>query len=957
MRIFSCAVTVCVAGVMMIGLPGTSSLQISAASAQASVQPIEFQRETLPNGLRVIYAPMENAPVVHVRVLYHVGARDERPDRQGFAHMFEHMMFRGSQHVASEQHMKLINSVGGISNAFTSFDQTTYINTVPTNHLEMALWLEADRLASFKVSKPVLETEREVVKEEWRLRYANQPYGTMFQDLFALAFTTHNYRWMPIGDMDQLAQSQPQELQDFHDTFYVPNNACLIIAGQFDVEAARTWVRDYYGWIPAGPAIERSTRPEPEQTEERTKIVYRPQVPVTRISLAYKSPDYRHDDHLALEVLTSILGSGRSSRLYMSLVGGDAPIAAGASMGNYQLQDPSLVVGSIAMLPGKDPDEALARFTAEIDRVIKEGVTPEELNKARTLLKVQLIQQRQTAESVASVLGEEEVFGGDATRANQVFERLERLTPADIQKVAERYLKTSTRTVVQYRPGNPPEAAPGTPAAPAQSSVPADESRAKPVAFLESPPASSTETTVVSQRNNVFPDTYPKAPPMSDEVISRPFNKGVVSDVRGVQVITLSDDRLPVVSMSLVMRGGGHSIPPEKTGLASMVAQLLSRGAGGMTAQQIADDLEGRGISIGVSDDGDITRASAFAITEQLDHAVDRFITILRSPDFPENEFMRLRQQAMAGLMQELSNPGSVADRKLDEIVYGPHPYANSTSLASIQTITPNDVRGYYQSIYSPKDAILIFSGAITQERANQLAEKILDGWETTARPVVDYRLPETPSNRRIILVENPRGQQAAIRMGVLAYDLANEDRFAGSVAGQILSSGIDSRLNRVLRAEKGLTYGSYGYFRPARKGGAFELNIDTKPESVKEAVESAFEVLETMRRDPVTSEELSIAKRRVAGMMVLETQTVQQQAGRRLDTILNDYPIDYYDNYASLIAQVEASQVREVMERYVTPDRMTIVVVAPPETADQLAAFGEVVRVQMPLAAQMPQP
>jgi zinc protease len=219
-----------------------------------AAQPIAFERETLPNGLRVIYAPMNNAPVVHVRVLYHVGSKDEAADRQGFAHMFEHMMFRGSEHVPSEQHMKLIQKVGGVSNAFTSFDQTTYVNTVPNNQLEMALWLEADRMASFKVGDDVLATERNVVKEEWRLRYANQPFGAMSQDLFGLAFKTHNYKWLPIGDMDQLAMAQTSELQDFHDRFYTPNNACLVVAGQFDVGQAKRWVRDYYAWIKPGPA-------------------------------------------------------------------------------------------------------------------------------------------------------------------------------------------------------------------------------------------------------------------------------------------------------------------------------------------------------------------------------------------------------------------------------------------------------------------------------------------------------------------------------------------------------------------------------------------------------------------------------------------------------------------------------------------------------------------------------
>src|SRR5438045_6768849 len=214
--------------------------------------PVEFTQETLDNGLRVIYAPLHQAPVVHVRVLYHVGSRDERPDRQGFAHMFEHMMFRGSAHVKPEEHMKLINTVGGNSNAFTSFDQTVYVNTIPANSTEMALYLEADRMASFKVNAEIYKTERKVVAEEWRIRQ-NRPYGTEFDDFLKNAYTTHSYRWTPIGNMDHLKAAEVSELQDFFNTYYLPNNAILVITGDIDVPKTKELAAKYFGWIPPGP--------------------------------------------------------------------------------------------------------------------------------------------------------------------------------------------------------------------------------------------------------------------------------------------------------------------------------------------------------------------------------------------------------------------------------------------------------------------------------------------------------------------------------------------------------------------------------------------------------------------------------------------------------------------------------------------------------------------------------
>src|SRR4051812_15528218 len=262
---------------------------------------IPFTTDTLDNGLKVIYVPLHQAPVVHVRVLYHVGSRDERPDRQGFAHMFEHMMFRGSAHVPPEEHMKLIGMVGGSSNAFTSFDETVYVNTIPSNHLEMALYLEADRMASFKVSEDIYKTERKVVAEEWRMGQ-NRPYGTMYEDFLKHAFVAHSYRWTPIGRMEHLQAAAVNELQDFFNTYYVPNNAILIISGDFQPDEAKTMVKKYFGWIPTGKAVTRDIPKEPEQTEMRNAVT--PQrVPLPNIMLGFKTPDYKSDDHYPLALL------------------------------------------------------------------------------------------------------------------------------------------------------------------------------------------------------------------------------------------------------------------------------------------------------------------------------------------------------------------------------------------------------------------------------------------------------------------------------------------------------------------------------------------------------------------------------------------------------------------------------------------------------------------------------
>src|SRR5688572_26698681 len=344
-----------------------------AARPATAVQPIEFEQETLPNGLRVIYSPLRQAPVVHVRVLYHVGSRDERPDRQGFAHMFEHMMFRGSAHVKPEEHMKLIGVVGGNSNAFTSFDQTVYVNTLPSNHLEMALYLEADRMASFKVSEDIYKTERKVVAEEWRIRQ-NRPYGTMYENFLKNAFTKHSYRWTPIGNMDHLRAAEVAELQDFFNTYYLPNNAILVVAGDIDVARTRAMVKKYYGWIPAGPKVERSIPREPEQAEPR-RVTVPDRVPLPAVLLGYHVPDYKSDDHYALSVLSTILSGGRSARLDKLLVYNDKPQAVSVGVSHMQLEDVGVLGVSATVMQGRDAGQVEKTLAVAIAEVVEKGVT------------------------------------------------------------------------------------------------------------------------------------------------------------------------------------------------------------------------------------------------------------------------------------------------------------------------------------------------------------------------------------------------------------------------------------------------------------------------------------------------------------------------------------------------------------------------------------------------------
>jgi zinc protease len=906
-------------------------------------EPIDFTAETLPNGLQVIYAPMHNAPVVHVRVLYHVGSRDERPDRQGFAHMFEHMMFRGSAHVPPEEHMKLIGEVGGISNAFTDYDQTTYHDTIPSQHTQMALYLEADRMASFKVSDEIFKTERKVVSEEWRLRNANPPYGQLFQDFAKTAYTNHSYRWTPIGDMDQLRMAKSSELQEFFNKYYVPNNACLIIAGDIDPAQTKDWVHQYFGWIPKGPDIVRDIAQEPDQTATR-HLTVKKFVPLPRIVMGYKTTTYTSDDHYALSLLGDILGGGRTSRLEKELVDSETPLCISADAGDQQQEDLSIFLITAAVLPGRSPAMVEKIMQDAAAQMAEKPVTAEELDRVKTQERVGIIRDRETCTQVATALGDAAVFGHDANRVNTDLTKLDAVTPEMIQAAAKKYLTPDRLTIVEYVPDplNRAGRAAATQAAATQA--------AKATLLAQAPVVQSDQP--IEPRVTAFPPGYPEHPPINDAHQKAVYDKGDEMTVDGIKVIVLRDARLPLVNWSLIMRRGGDSVPNGKEGLAGVTASLLRHGCGNLDYEAFSEDLDSRGITLDASDAGDTTRLTGSCTTDQFDHAMERSRQMLLQPTLLESEFEKLKQQTLGELMQSLANPGTVATRELNAAIFGDStPQGRADSPKSIQSISLDDVNKFYQSVYHPDDAMLVFSGDITPQQGKVAAEKLIANWKPAGSLAsVDYTMPQPSQSRRIVLVDNPEGKQSSIRIGTRAYDIHSDDKFPGFLAGAILSYGIDSRLNKYVRAEKGYTYGVYGLFAPMRHDGNFNVTVDTNPDTTAPCIEAVFKVLNDFIAGGVTNEELTEAQRRVAGGMVMDMQTIAQQATRRADIVLNDYPLDYFDQLPVRLGAVTTDEVRDVVRKYVKPDDMTIVVVGPAQQIkSQLEALGPVDVMPMP--------
>lgn len=428
-----------------------SLLALTGITATAQQSAIKFTEYDLPNGLHVIMHEDHATPIVSVSVMYHVGSKNEDPKRTGFAHFFEHLLFEGTANIDRGEYMKLIQSNGGVLNANTSHDRTYYYEVLPSSQLEMGLWMEAERMLHAKIDSTGIETQRKVVKEEKKERYDNSPYGQMNNVVFENAYTKHPYNWSPIGKEQYIDEASYSEFIDFYKTFYVPENAVLVLAGDFNPEQAKQWIEKYYGSIPKGTKpIPRPTEKEPAQTAEK-RVTFYDNVQLPGVVLAYHAPAMGDDDFYALSMVSQLLSQGASSRFQKQIVDkGEKAVQVGAS--SIPLEDPGLVfmVGIAAY--GVGPDELEKAMTKEIDKVKSSGVTADEFKKLQNQAENDVVMQNSRLSGIAENLASNYTYFRNTNLINTELEKYKKVTPDDLKRVANKYLTKENRVVVQYLP-------------------------------------------------------------------------------------------------------------------------------------------------------------------------------------------------------------------------------------------------------------------------------------------------------------------------------------------------------------------------------------------------------------------------------------------------------------------------------------------------------------------------
>ena len=808
--------------------------------ASKNLPRVSFEKYTLSNGLQVILHIDRKLPVVHVNHWFHVGSKVERPGRTGFAHLFEHLMFEGSEN-APGGYFKYIEQAGGNLreggvNGTTSYDRTNYFATVPSGNLEYVLWLESDRIATLAdaLTRENFENQREVVRNERRQTTENQPYGRWFELVNEHLYPGgHPYSWPIIGRHEDLEAATVDEVAEFFRTYYTPNNLSLVIAGDFDEDHARDRVAHYYGEMESGPLVDRQRRWVPSLSEQKIMEVT-DRVPQARIHMIWPAPARFEAEETSLDAAAAVLGDGLSSRLEKLLVY-DRRLCTEVSTFNYA-QEISGLFGVIATVrPGGDVLEVEGLVMEEIARLAASGPTRDEVERARTVWEYQYVS------SLERIGG----FGGKADRLNESntykndpgffhveHDRFRELTGSKIAETAERWLVSRHGLLLRYYPD--------------ELSKVVDQGAA---------PAAADETLDRARVPALGKDT--------------PFQTPTVHEGRlnnGLEVLVVEHHDLPKVAVSLNVKTGSVHDPPERAGASQLMLQTMDKGTRSHGALAIDEALSRLGTVIRKSMYLESARLGLDVLTENLSPAMALFAEVVRNPLFPEEELERERHHHLDNLAQQASHPQSLAQRVCPMLVFGAdHPYGRPVQgyVSTVADATRYDIARSYEENWRPDQSALVFVGDITYDQAMKLAENRFGSWRGDVRPAktVPDLSPERKANR-IYLIDRPDAPQTVVCQFIEAPGRDTPDYYALRLVDAVWGGGFQSRLNLNLREEKGYTYGVSTALGLLGAAGYWKAQTSIQADKTGEVVLELMSEMEGLAGErPVGEEELEEAR------------------------------------------------------------------------------------------------
>ncbi len=952
-----------------------AAILLSASAAIAADDGIV--RGWLPNGLKVIMKEVHTAPVVTFQVWYYVGSRNEHDGVTGASHLLEHMLFKGTPTLPKGEIPRLLNRVGARSNAFTSYDYTCCWETLASEHLELAMRIESDRMVNSLIDDAERQAEMTVVRSELE-GGENNPRRVLNVQVQAAAFQSHAYQRPIIGWRSDVEGMSTDTLRAYYKTHYMPNNAVVVIVGDFDVAEAMGLIKTYFGPLPPGKLPPKVITTEPVQRGER-RVRARREGTTWYVQIAYHGPRLIDEDTYAMDILDAILSSGRASRLYQALV--EKQLATSAGCGSWTPKDPGLfeLYATVRQeVPVAKVEDALLE---QVELIKSAPPTADELERVKNQIEAAFIFEKDSVTAQANSLGAHQILSS-YEYVNTYVDKVRQVTADDVQRVARKYLTQDNRTVGIFEPIPPaessvPPSAPGAggpaprwrfhdalwsgPKATAVFPVRhawgpsrlVEERTAWQLALRSGPlrgagavphwhphqPATYGPHVLHQTGASVAPSTLLAKTPANKTLPHRAAPTRTVLP-NGMVVIIQENHANTTIAVRGHLHTGSVFDPPEKPGLAGFTSALLSRGTKRRTSLQLAEATESVGASVSIGGGRPATtNFGGSCLTKHFDILLDVLSDELRHPSFPEEEVEKLRNRALARLQQSLESTGARAGRAFLRHVFPEgHPYRPAgfeEQVKVMQALKRQDVVDFYKKHYGPDTAVIIIVGDVETNDASAKVKRYFGDWKAAGR-TREVHIPDAALQTKIVRKVIPMmdKSEADIILGHWGgVKRTDPDFYAVTVMNFILGGDVTtSRLGAKVRDEMGLAYGVWCYSRTYRGRADWRMVLGVNPKNVDTAISAGLDVIKRFKAEGPTKAELDDALAYITGSYPVALETNHAVAGELLLAEYYDLGLDFIDRHNKLYRQVTLAQVREVAQKYLHPDAYTLVIAGPYE-------------------------
>ena len=891
---------------------------------------IDFEKYTLANGLDVILHTDASDPIVSVAIQYHVGSNREKPGRTGFAHLFEHMMFQQSENVGQDQFFKKIQAAGGTLNGGTNSDGTVYYEIVPKNALEMALWLESDRMGYLinTVTQSAFANQQNVVQNEKRQGVDNRPYGhnswVLDKNLYPAG---HPYNWQVIGEMEDLFNATVEDVKEFHGTFYRPNNATLVVAGDIEMEEARQLVEKYFGEIPGGAPMQ-DMDPILVSLDETKKLYHEDNFAKTpRLTMAWPTVEQYSKDAYALNFLGELLSSGKKAPMYRILVK-DKKLTSRASAYNRSRE----LAGSFRVTINANADISLAEVEDAVFESMalfeEEGITEKDMDRIKAGLETQFYN------GISSILGKGfqmaryNEYAGSPSFIEQDIANIQAVTIEDVLRVYESYVKDKHYIATSFVPKGSLELA----AADSEKADVVEESIAD---ALEVSQDISEEAEEIARTPSSF-DRSAEPAMGPDPVVTPPE---VWSDElsNGIEILGISYDEVPLVNYSLVIKGGHLLDPAELPGAASLLASMLTEGTASKTPEELEEAIDMLGARISVRGGDQSISVNVNTLSRNFESTVDLVEEILLEPRWDEEQFELAKSRVINNHKRNLANPNYLAYVTFNELAFGEGSLlatASTGTIESIEAMSMDDLKSYYENKLSPSLASLHVVGNIPSAEVKAAFEGINTRWESKEVELPEIEIPGNPESSTIYFVDVPGAKQSVIQIGNLAPTRTHPDYDAIQTMNYKLGGSFSGVLNLILREEKGFTYGARSSFNGNNLYGTFQASSSVRSNATLESMEIFKGEMEKYR-EGITEEDLAFTKDALIKSNARQFENMGSLL-RMLQSISEyDLPFDYINKEQEVIRNMTLDSHRSLAQKYIEPQKMYYVVVG--DAATQL--------------------